>query len=75
MTVLEIRLDDEIAKAAERVAAARGETLEQMLARMAEETARKQDRKALVARLRQIGDEAKAEVGPITWTRDDLYER
>lgn len=75
MTVLEIRLDDEIAEAAERVAAARGETLEQMLARMAEETARKQDRKALVARLRKIGDEAKAEVGPITWTRDDLYER
>ncbi len=75
MTTLEIHLDDEIARAAEEVAASKGETLEQMLVRVAEEAAKEKDRKALVARLRKLGDEARAEIGPITWTREELYGR
>lgn len=75
MTTLTIHLDDEIAERARSQAKARGETLEQVLAREVGRLAQVEKRKAMVDRLLEISKRAGAEVGPIKWSRDDMYDR
>ena len=80
MTTLEIHLDDEIAERARQQAAARGKSLEALVLDHIREVAtpcapNSEGRRAMVQRLKDIGDRAGAEVGPITWTREDTHER
>lgn len=78
MTTLEIHLDDETVERARAAAAATGTTLEEHLASSAADLAKfdkEQERERMVTRLLEISKRSNAKVGPITWSRDDIYDR
>ena len=78
MTVVELDLDEETEAQARAAAAKRGYTLEEHLTRNAVELAKcvaVEDRKKMVERLLEISKRANARVGPITWSREDIYDR
>jgi DNA primase len=76
MKNITLALDENVLAAVRRYAANRGTTVNAIvrdhLGRIAEEN----DRLAAAKkRLKELSDASTAEVGPITWTRDDIYDR
>ena len=71
-----IALDDSLLREARRIAADRSTTLNAMIRGFLEELARQESR-AVTARRRivELCQDTQAEVGPRTWSRDELHER
>jgi len=71
-----IALDESLLREARRIAADRSTTLNAMIREFLEDLARRESR-AMKARHRiiELCRETRAEVGPRTWTRDELHER
>jgi len=71
-----IALDESLLREARRIAADRSTTLNAMIREFLEELAQRESR-ALIARERivELCRETQAEVGPKTWSRDELHER
>jgi len=71
-----IALDESLLREARRIAADRSSTLNAMIRGFLEELARRESR-AVKARRRivELCRKTDAEIGPRTWSRDDLHER
>ena len=71
-----IALDESLLREARRIAADRSTTLNAMIRGFLEELAERESG-AVKARRRivELCQETNAEVGPRTWTRDELHER
>ena len=71
-----IALDESLLREARRIAADRSTTLNAMLREFLEELARQESR-AVKARSRivELCQKTQAEVGPRTWSRDEIHER
>jgi len=71
-----IALDESLLREARRIAADRSTTLNAMIRGFLEELARRESR-AVKARRRivELCRKTDAEIGPRTWSRDDLHER
>ena len=69
-------IDDEVVRKVSRVASDRGTTLSDMvgdyLTSVAESDAARQE---LIAKVRESVERYRRDMGPRTWTRDDLYDR
>ncbi len=76
MKNITLAVDDEVLVEVRKYAAAQGTTVNALvrdaLRRLAD---RARDQQQSWDELFHFSDEAKPEVGPITWKRDDLYER
>lgn len=76
MKNITLAVDEEVLSEVRKYAAAQGTTVNALvrdaLRRLAD---RVTDQQQSWDDLFRLSDEAKAEVGPITWKRDDLYER
>ena len=70
-----IALDESLLREARRIAAERSTTLNAMIREYLQELAERESQSAQ-ARLRivELCRETRAEVGPRTWTRDELHE-
>jgi hypothetical protein len=73
---LTLTIDEEILRAAHKIAQERNTSVDELIREylrgLAGDAARNQ---AALARFNELVANSKAEVGPITWTRDDLYDR
>ena len=71
-----IALDESLIREARRIAADRSTTLNAMIREFLEELAQRESQ-AVKARQRiiELCRETQAEVGPRTWSRDELHER
>lgn len=71
-----LAIDESLLREARRIAADRGTTLNAMIREFLEEVAERES-KAVRARERiiELCRDTRAEVGPRTWTREDLHER
>ena len=71
-----LAIDEALLREARRIAAERSTTLNAMIREFLEELARNESQ-ATRARLRiaKLCSETSAEVGPRTWSRDELHER
>ncbi len=73
---LTLTIEEAVLRAARKLALDRNTSVNQMvreyLIGLVSETTRGQ---AAAKRLRELVKESKAVVGPITWTRDDIYDR
>ena len=71
-----IALDEALLREARRVAADRGTTLHAMLREfLVELTERESEAVKARRRIVELCRRSRAEVGPRTWTRDELHER
>ena len=71
-----IALDESLLREARRVAADRGTTLNAMLREfLVELTERESEAVKARRRIVELCRRSRAEVGPRTWTRDELHER
>ena len=71
-----IALDESLLRDARRVAAERGTTLNAMLREFLQELTERESQAAKARhRIVELCRETRAEVGPKTWTRDELHER
>lgn len=76
MRNLTLAIEDEVLEAARRLAREQGTTLNQLVRdHLADLVARQGRRRAAAERLRRAMQEELVEVGPRTWTREELYER
>lgn len=76
MRNLTLAIEDEVLESARKLARERGTTLNQLVRdHLADLVAREGRRRAAAERLKRAMREELVEVGPRTWTRDDLYER
>ncbi len=76
MSNITLSVPDELLQQARVVAAKRKTTVNAMVRAFIEEVAQTEtalDRRR--ARLRELSENSQGEVGPITWKRDDLYDR
>lgn len=74
--VITLDIDDEVVRKVSRIASDRGTTLTAMardyLRSVVEEDA---ERREAAAKLRELSERYSRDMGPRTWTRDDLYDR
>jgi hypothetical protein len=71
-----IALDESLLREARRIAADRGTTLNAMLREFLEElTERESEAVRARRRIVELCRRSRAEVGPRTWSRDELHER
>ena len=71
-----IALDESLLREARRIAAERGTTLNAMIRKILEELTERESRAAKARRrIVELCREAQAEVGPRTWSRDEIHER
>ncbi len=71
-----IALDEQLVREARKIAADRSTTLNAMIREFLEELARRESRAAKARRrIVELCRETRAEVGPRTWSRDELHER
>ena len=76
MRNLTLAIEDEVLETARRLALERGTTLNQLVRdHLADLVAREGRRRAAAERLKLAMREELTEVGPRTWTREDLYVR
>lgn len=76
MRNLTLAIEDEVLETARRLAIERGTTLNQLVRdHFADLVAREGRRRAATERLKRAMREDLVEVGPRTWTREDLYGR
>lgn len=73
---LTLTIDEDLLRAARRLALDRNTSVNQMVREYLAETVRGADREhAAVAELDRLFRTTRAKVGKITWTRDQLHER
>ncbi len=73
---LTLTLDDDLLRLARKVAIDRNTSVNQLVREYLEQLAREADeRKAAIEDLRDFFQNSRTEIGPITWRREDLYER
>jgi hypothetical protein len=73
---LTLTIDEDLLRAARKVALDRNTSVNQMVREYLAATVRDSGRQlAAVAKLDELFRKASAQVGPITWNRDDLHER
>ena len=71
-----IALEESLLREARRIAADRSTTLNAMIREFLEELARRESRAGKARRrIIELCRESRAEVGPQTWSRDELHER
>ncbi|HEX2257187.1 MAG TPA: DUF6364 family protein [Afifellaceae bacterium] len=76
MKNITLAVDEDVLKAVRRYAAQHETTVNGLVREHLERIAARESRAHdAVERLRQLSEKSKGEVGEITWTRDDLYER
>ena len=76
MRNLTLAIEDEVLETAHKLAVERGTTLDQLVRdHLADLVAREGRRRAAAERLKRAMREELVEVGPRTWTREDLYGR
>jgi hypothetical protein len=73
---LTLAIEDEVLEAARRLAFGRGTTVNQLVRdHLADLVAREDQRRAAAERLKRAMRTELVEIGPLTWRREDLYER
>ena len=75
---LTVSIDEEVLQEARKLALERNTSVSRMVRdylAVWTGTISESARQAAVARFRELNRTSKAEVGTITWTRDDLYDR
>lgn len=71
-----LAVDEDVLDRVRKIAVDRKTTVNGLVREYLERLALQQDRAAKARqRLLELAAESTAEVGPITWTRDDLYDR
>ena len=71
-----LSMDESLLREARRIAADRSTTLNAMIREFLEELAQRESKAARAReRIVDLCRNARAEVGPRAWTRDDLHER
>ncbi|HVF61009.1 MAG TPA: hypothetical protein VNJ70_14475 [Thermoanaerobaculia bacterium] len=76
MRNLTLAIEDEVLEAARRLALERGTTVNQLVRdHLAHLVTREDRRRAAAERLKRAMQEEPTEVGPRTWTREDLHAR
>ena len=71
-----LTVDENLLREARKVALDRNTSVNQLVREFLEQLVRGQNgRKQAAERLKEMFRTSGAEVGPITWTRDDLHER
>ena len=76
MKNITLSIEEDVLQEARKIAAERGTTVNAIVrASLAELVAPKKRMKDAVKRMRKLAKQGGMEVGPITWKRDDLYER
>ena len=70
-------IDDEVVRRVNRIASDRGTTLSAMVGDYLNSVVERDaaDRQELVARFRESAERYSRDMGPRTWTLDDLYDR
>ena len=73
---LTLTIDEDLLRAARKVALDRNTSVNQMVREYLEATVRDTGRRqAAIAKMEEIFRTTRAKVGPITWTRDEIHER
>ena len=76
MTNLTLSIEDDVLRAARKLAAERETTVNAMVREyLSDQVAQRKRVRCAIERMNAIADEAGAVVGPVTWTRDELHER
>lgn len=76
MKNLTLTVDETVLQKARKIAADRGTSVNALVRQyLADLGAEHKDASDRLARMRAISEKEGFEIGPITWTRDDLYER
>jgi plasmid stability protein len=76
MKNITLSVDDRTLEAVRVYAAERGTSVNALVRAELERIAASEDRIAQARRrIRELAATSKAEVGPVTWTRDDVHER
>lgn len=77
MSNITMTLDDEIIKKVKRIAIEKNTTLTGLVRDYLTRIAKREDQRTedVITQLGKIMNAADAEVGKITWTRDELHER
>lgn len=76
MRNLTLAIEDDVLEAARKLAFEQGTTVNQLVRdHLADLVARKDQRRAAAERLKRAMQTELVEIGPRTWTREDLYER
>ena len=75
MKNITLSIDEVTLREARKYAAERNTTVNAMVREYLSSIAKREERvKQAVRRLKRLSADSKLEVGPVTWTRDDLYE-
>ncbi len=73
---LTLTIDEDLLRRARKVAIDRNTSVNQLVRDyLTELVGERQRREAAVERMDELFREGKGRLGPVTWTRDDLYER
>lgn len=76
MKNITLSVDEKVLSDVRRYAASRNTTVNGLVRQHLEQIARNETRaRDAMRELREMSDRSDAEVGPVTWRRDDLYER
>jgi uncharacterized protein YjiS (DUF1127 family) len=76
MKNITLAVDDTVLDAVRRYAASKNTSVNAIVREHLGRIARNQNRaREAMRELREMSDRSDAEVGPVTWTRDDLYDR
>ena len=76
MKNITLAIDEKLLKEVRKYAAEHDTTVNAIVReKLAEVVSPKKNIADAIERMRKIADEGGMSVGPITWTRDDLYER
>lgn len=76
MKNITLSIPEETLNEVRRIAAQRGTTVNALVRQYLDQLALNHDRaKQAMKELREMSEKSSAELGKITWTRDDLYER
>jgi hypothetical protein len=76
MKNITLAVDEQVLEAVKLYAAEHKTTVNALVRSELERIAKAEDRVARARRrIRELANETSAELGPVTWKRDDLYER
>lgn len=76
MKNITLAIEENVLAAVRRYAAIRNTSVNAIVREHLGRIARDQDRsREAIRELREMSDRSSAEIGPVTWTRDDLYDR
>ena len=76
MKNITLAIDEDVLAKVRRIAAEKNTTVNAIVRDHLTQLATREDQsKAAIEELFRLSDESGAEIGPITWKREDLYER